>query len=45
VRIAGKSIKNIEDYMEVLTEQKKGNTVEVGIIRNGKKMTVKVKLE
>jgi len=45
VRIAGKPIKNIEDYMAVLTEQKKGNTVEVGIVRNGKKLTVKVKLE
>ncbi len=45
VRIAGKPIKNLEDYMEVLTQQKKGSTIEVGIIRNGKKLTVKVKLE
>jgi len=45
VRIAGKAIKNLEEYMEVLTEQKKGTTIDVGIIRNGKKMTVKVKLE
>ena len=45
VQIAGKPIKNLEDYMEVLSNQKKGTTIEVGILRNGKKMTVKVKLD
>jgi len=45
VQIAGKPVKNLEDYMEILSGQKKGGSIEVGIIRNGKKMMVKVKLE
>lgn len=45
VQMAGKPIKNLEDYMEVLSGQKSGATIEVGIIRNGKKMMVKVKLD
>jgi hypothetical protein len=45
VQIAGKPVKNLEDYMEVLSSQKKGGTIEVGIIRNGKKLMVPVKLD
>ncbi len=45
VQIAGKPVKNLEDYMEILGGQKKGGTIDVGIVRDGKKMTVKVKLE
>jgi hypothetical protein len=45
VEIAGKPIKNIQTYMTALATHKKGETLEVGFIRNGKKMTVKVKLE
>jgi hypothetical protein len=45
VQIAGKPIKNLEDYMEVLSNQKKGSTIEVGIIRQGKKMMIQVKLD
>ncbi len=45
VRIAGKPVKDLEDYMEILGGQKKGSTIEVGIIRDGKTMTVRVKLE
>lgn len=43
--IGGKPIKNIQTYMTVLAGHKKGQTIEVGIVRNGKKKTVKVKLE
>jgi hypothetical protein len=45
VRINGKPIANIQTYMTVLAGRKKGETIEVGIVRGGKKMTVKVKLE
>jgi hypothetical protein len=45
VSIDGKPIKNIQTYMTVLGGRKKGDTIEVGLIRNGKKQTVKVKLE
>jgi hypothetical protein len=45
VRIADKAVKNLEDYMEALSAQKKGSTIDVVILRNGKPMTVKVKLE
>ncbi len=47
VELAGKPIKNMEGYMEVIRQQKKGDTVEIGIIRKDKKEkeTVKVKLE
>jgi hypothetical protein len=45
VRIAGKPVKDLQDYMEALGAQKPGNTIEVVIVRGGKKKTVKVKLE
>jgi Peptidase family M28/PDZ domain/PA domain len=45
VELAGKPIKNMEAYMEVIRQQKKGDTIEVVIEREGKKQTVKVKLE
>ncbi len=45
LRINNKPIKNIQTYMTVLAGHKKGETIEVGIIRDGKKKTVKVKLE
>lgn len=45
VSIGGKPIKNIQTYMTVLAGHKKGETLEVGIIRDGKKTTVTVKLE
>jgi hypothetical protein len=45
VRIADKPVKNIEDYMKALSAQKKGSTIDVVIVRGGKKQTVKVKLE
>jgi C-terminal processing protease CtpA/Prc len=45
IEMAGKPVKNLEVYMEIMSTQKKGDTLEVRIIREGKKMTVKVKLE
>jgi hypothetical protein len=45
ISIDGKPIKNIQTYMTVLGRYKKGETIEVGFLREGKKRTVKVKLE
>jgi peptidase M28-like protein/PDZ domain-containing protein/PA domain-containing protein len=45
ISIDGKPIKNIQTYMTVLGRHKKGDTIEVGFVRDGKKMMVKVKLE
>ena len=45
VSINAKPIKNIQTYMTIMGGRKKGETIEVGIVREGKKMTVKVKLE
>jgi hypothetical protein len=45
VEMAGKPVKKLEDYMEVMSKQKAGDTLELVIERDGKKMTVKVKLE
>jgi hypothetical protein len=45
VSIDGKPIKNIQTYMTVLGRHKKGDTIDVGFFRDGKKKTVKVKLE
>jgi C-terminal processing protease CtpA/Prc len=45
ISIDGKPIKNIQTYMTVLGRYKKGTTIEVGILREGKKQIVKVKLE
>jgi hypothetical protein len=45
VSIDGKPVKNIQTYMKLMGEHKKGQTIEVGILRGGKKRTLKVKLE
>jgi C-terminal processing protease CtpA/Prc len=45
VDIAGKAVKNITTYMEAMGAQKKGETVDVTVLREGKKQTVKVKLD
>ncbi len=45
VSLAGKPVKNIQTYMEIMRTQKKGNTLEIGIVRNGKPMTLKALLE
>jgi hypothetical protein len=43
--IGGKPVKNLENYMVLLAAYKKGDVVEVGILRDAKKMMVKVKPE
>jgi hypothetical protein len=45
VSIGGKPVKNIQTYMTLMAGHKKGETIEVGIIRDDKKRMVKVKLE
>jgi S1-C subfamily serine protease len=45
IEIAGKPVKNLEGYMALMAGQKRGTTVEIGILRDGKKMSVKVDLQ
>lgn len=45
VSLAGKPVKNIQSYMQIMATQKKGETLEIGIVRDGKTMTVKALLE
>jgi hypothetical protein len=45
VEIAGKPVKNLEGYMALLAGHKKGDQVEIGILRDGRKQTIKVTLE
>jgi Peptidase family M28/PDZ domain/PA domain len=45
VNIAAKPVKNITTYMEAMGAQKKGETIDVVVLRDGKKQTIKVKLD
>ena len=45
VGLNGKPVKDLAAYAVIMGAQKKGNTVEVEVVRKGKKMTLKVKLE
>ena len=45
VDMAGKPVKNITTYMEAMAAQKKGETIDVTVVRDGKKQDVKVKLD
>jgi hypothetical protein len=42
VEVAGKPVKNLEAYMVLISGHKKGEPLELGIVRDGKKMAVKV---
>jgi hypothetical protein len=42
VEIGGKSIRDINVYMAVLATQKRGSPVDVAIVREGKRLTIKV---
>ncbi|GIW78279.1 MAG: hypothetical protein KatS3mg105_0086 [Gemmatales bacterium] len=42
ISIGGQTIKDLSHYMTVIARHKPGETIEFGIVRNGKKMTVKV---
>lgn len=45
VRFAGKEIRNIYDYTYALEAHKPGETVEIGLVREGKPLTLSVTLE
>jgi hypothetical protein len=45
IEMDGKPVKNLETYMTIMSGHKKGDTIEVQIMRDGKKQTVKVKLD
>jgi hypothetical protein len=45
VEIAGKPVKNLEAYMSELQTKKRGEPVDVGVMRDKKKITLKVKPE
>jgi hypothetical protein len=45
VELGGKKVKDLESYMELLQGRKRGETLEVGVIRDGKKQTIKLVLE
>ncbi len=45
IELAGKEVKNLEGYMSILAARKKGDNVEVIVLRDGNKVTVKVTLE
>jgi hypothetical protein len=45
VELAGKPVKDLTGYAQVMVNQKLGETIEVVVIRDGKMMTIKVKLE
>jgi hypothetical protein len=43
--MAGKPVKNLEAYMALLKGQKKGDSLEVGVLRDGKPIKMTVKLQ
>jgi hypothetical protein len=45
VEVGGKPVKNLQTYMVLMKGRKKGEPVELGILREGKKMQVKVMIE
>lgn len=45
LRIAGKNVRNVYDYMDALREAKVGETIEVVVDRAGKEIALKAKLE
>jgi hypothetical protein len=45
VELAGKPVANLEAYTEIIRSQKKGDTIDVVMVRDGKKQAVKVKLD
>jgi hypothetical protein len=45
VAVAGKPVKNLLTYMQVMSTQKKGTTIEILALRGGKEQGFKVKLE
>jgi len=42
VEIAGKTVTNVETYMVIMSQQRVGEAIEISILRDGKKMALKV---
>ncbi len=42
VELAGKEVKNLNTYMVIMAQQRSGQELEVGVLRNGKKLKLKV---
>jgi hypothetical protein len=42
VELGGKAVKNLNTYMVIMTQQQRGQPLEVAVIRDGKKLTLKV---
>jgi hypothetical protein len=45
VELDGKAVKNLEAYMVLMAGHKKGDAMEIVVLRDGKKVTLKAKLE
>jgi hypothetical protein len=45
VEIAGKPVKNLEAYMALMAGHRRGDALDLGILREGKKVTLKITLE
>jgi len=45
VELAGKPVKNITTYMEAMALQKKGDAIDVIVVRDGKRRSIKVELD
>jgi hypothetical protein len=45
VALAGKPVKDLRTYMVIMSNQKKGDTIDVEVVRKGNKVKLKVKLE
>jgi hypothetical protein len=45
MQLNGKPVKNVTGYMQLMSTHKRGDTIEVEILRDGKPMKVKVKLD
>jgi hypothetical protein len=43
VELAGKPVKDLRAYMVIMAGQKKGQEMTVGVLREGKKLTIKIK--
>jgi S1-C subfamily serine protease len=45
VELGGKAVKNLNTYMVIMAQQRGGQTLEVGVLRDGKKLMLKVLLK
>jgi serine protease Do len=45
VQINGQPVKSLTGYMQIMSTKKQGESLDLGIIRDGKSMKLKLKLE